>query len=185
MESCDETGDQCVSSGDPCPDDGLFCTGDEYCLEAYDTCWQSGDPCIDGSDCTDDICDDGSDTCDNPCAATGPSDPCCADAACVGDPICAAEFILELDGSYSGGTLYLNYTLKLPESATWSNYLILTSPSVQVIPLFSVPLPPIPIEYSLPLSFPFPSLGTIGIYSGLFTAGGPQAVALEWVVTGK
>ncbi len=99
------------------------------------------------------------------------------------DPDCALDWLLELDGSYSGGILSLNYTLTLPESATWSNYLILISPSVQVIPLFSVPLPLIPIEFSLPLAFPFPSLGQIGIYSGLFTAGGAEATVLEWIMT--
>jgi len=46
-----------------------------------------------------------------------------------------------------------------------------------------VPLPAIPIEYSLPISFPFPSLGQIGIYSAYFTAVGMEAFILEWIQT--
>lgn len=114
---------------------------------------------------------------------SGGVDEDCDDLIDSADPDCAIDWLLLLDGSYSGGTLSLNFTLTLPAPATWSNYLILVSPSVQVIPLFSVPLPAIPIEYSLPISFPFPSLGTIGIYSGLFTAGGTEAFLLEWIST--
>ena len=114
---------------------------------------------------------------------TGGIDEDCDALVDGADPDCAPDWLLLLDGSYAGGILSLTYTLTLPESATWSNYLILISPTVQVIPLFSVPLPAIPIEYVLPLAFPFPSLGTIGIYSGLFTAGGAQAFVLEWIQT--
>lgn len=184
-ESCDEGLHLCVSSGDPCSGDGLFCTGDESCDEDLDQCVSSGDPCVDGSVCTDDICDEGLDECDNPCIATGPSDPCCTtEPACVDDPVCVVEFTLDLDASYTSGSLVLNYTIGTPESATWSNYLILTSPTIQVFPLWTVPLPVIDPPFDIPISFPFPSLGWVGIYTGLFTAEGPQAVELVWVNTG-
>ena len=97
----------------------------------------------------------------------------------------AAAYTLALDASYASGTMSLEFTVGTPEAATWGNYLVLTSPGVQVIPLFSVPLPAIASPITLPLAFPFPSLGTVGIYSGLFTAGGAQATVLEWVSTGK
>ena len=94
------------------------------------------------------------------------------------------EFVLELDADYRYGYLILNYTIATIEPATWSNYLILISPSVQVIPLWSISLPVIYPPIDMPISFPFPSLGQIGIYTGLFTAGGPEEVMLVWVNTG-
>ncbi len=169
----------------------------------YDNCpadYNPGQSDIDldgyGDACDADIDGDGYegavDDCDdyNPGVNPGADEICAggADEDCDGlidaaDPDCAVDWLLELDGSYSGGTLYLDYTLTLPEAATWANYLVLVSPSVQVIPLFTVPLPAIPIEYSLPISFPFPSLGQIGIYSAYFTAVGMEAFILEWIQT--
>ncbi len=100
------------------------------------------------------------------------------------DPDCiTAAFTLSLAASYTAGSLHLQFTLGLPEPATWSNYLILISPTVQVIPLWSVPLPAIDPPMDLPISFPFPAMGMIGFYTGLFTAGGQQAFELAWVDT--
>jgi len=93
------------------------------------------------------------------------------------------DFLLELDADYLSGHLDLYYGIATIEPATWANYLILTSPSVQVIPLWSISLPEIYPPIDIPISFPLPSLGTIGIYTGLFTAGGPQGVQLVWVDT--
>jgi len=36
---------QCVGSGNPCPDDGLYCNGNEGCDEDNNICTSSGDPC--------------------------------------------------------------------------------------------------------------------------------------------
>jgi len=94
-----------------------------------------------------------------------------------------ADFILELDASYEVGMLSLDFTIQTPEAATWANYLVLIDPIVQVIPLWAVPLPVIPVPYPVPISFPLPSMGLIGIYTGLFTAEGAQAVDLAWVDT--
>lgn len=93
------------------------------------------------------------------------------------------QFILDLDADYLGGYLVLNYAIATIESATWANYLILTSPSVQVIPLWSVPLPQIYPPMDIPISFPLPSLGLIGIYTGLLTSSGLQEFQLVWVNT--
>ena len=60
----------CVGTGDPCSDDGLYCTGEESCDEVDDACVSSGDPCealeltcnegLGGCDCgVDGECDDG------------------------------------------------------------------------------------------------------------------------------
>jgi cysteine-rich repeat protein len=61
-DSCDEAGDQCVNTANDanCPDDGLFCTGDEFC-DAVADCASTGDPCAPGTVCneTTDLCDPG------------------------------------------------------------------------------------------------------------------------------
>ena len=93
------------------------------------------------------------------------------------------EFILELDAEYLYGYLTLNYRIATIEAATWANYLILTLPSVQVIKLWSLSLPKIYPPIGIPISFPLPSLGLIGIYTGLFTAGGLEEFDLVWVDT--
>ena len=95
-----------------------------------------------------------------------------------------AGFEIAVDASYAAGQLNLNFTIGAAEPAEWTNYLILTSPSVQVIPLWSVSIPAIPTPIEVPVAFPLPSLGWIGIWTGLSTAGGLQGSDLEWVSTG-
>lgn len=100
------------------------------------------------------------------------------------DSDCASpQFTLLLDLAYVAGNLSLDFTIGTPEAVTWGNYLVLTSPSVRVIPLWTVPLTVLDPPISLPLAFPLPSVGVVGIYSGLFTAGGLQAMVLEWTGT--
>ncbi len=62
-----------------CPEDGLFCNGDEFCDAAAD-CSHSGNPCPPGK-----VCNDATDTCDD-CRADGDCDDgiVCTDDACVG-----------------------------------------------------------------------------------------------------
>lgn len=92
-------------------------------------------------------------------------------------------YSLDLEASYTSGTLTLRYTILALEPATWANYLILVSPTVQYIPLWTIPLPVFPTPSVIPFSFPFPSLGTVGIYSGIFSTEG-QDVEFVWVETG-
>ena len=93
-------------------------------------------------------------------------------------------FTLDLDAFYEGGELTLVFTIGTPEPATWANYLILTYPDIVVVPLWTVSLPAIDPPMDIPISFPFPSVGWIGIYTGLFTSSGAEAVVLEWINTG-
>ncbi len=136
-------------------------------------------------ECAED-CDDG-DAAVNPGAdeicGNGIDDDCDGD---IDEPDCVPtdDFILELDASYAWSRLRLVYTIQTPEEAIWATFLILTQPSVQVIPLWSVPLPVISSPITQSISFPFPSMGMVGIFSGLFTAGGLEASDLEWVNTG-
>ncbi len=85
-ETC--AGGTCQAGTDPCPDDGLFCTGVEGCDEEGDLCTATGDPCVDANPCTEDLCDDVLDVCENPCAAVIWTDACCGDAACTAEPVC-------------------------------------------------------------------------------------------------
>ncbi len=95
------------------------------------------------------------------------------------------DFTLLLVAYYWSFKLNLDFTLGPTVPVTWANSLILTSPTVQVIPLWTVQLPSIDPPTHLPtISFPFPSVGWVGIYTGLFAEGGVQAVFLEWVFTG-
>lgn len=107
------------------------------------------------------------------------------DQDCDGiDPECPLIFTLELDGTYGAGTMNLIYTIGTPVPSTWINLLIFTSPTFQVIPFGFLTLGVVDPPLMIPLTFPLPSLGFIGIWSGLLTEEGAQAVELAWVDTG-
>ncbi len=88
VESCNEGTDSCENDGDPCPDDGLFCNGVETCNEFLDQCVSSGEPCNDMNPCTDDACNEAADTCEHDCTADQWTDLCCFNDACSTDPVC-------------------------------------------------------------------------------------------------
>ena len=101
------------------------------------------------------------------------------------DEYTGPRWALGLDAAFEAGSVSLDYVIWTPEPATWVNYLILTYPAVQVIPLLTVPLPVLAAPLDLPISFPFPSLGLVGFYNGLFSAEGLQVYDLDWVDTGS
>ena len=99
IERC--VGGRCQPGSDPCPDDGLYCNGEEGCDEEEDVCTQSGDPCI-GTETP--ICDEEKDACVE----------CLSDEDCEGGLVCSDEGIcVELtscvtdadcdDGSFCNG----------------------------------------------------------------------------------
>ena len=100
-----------------------------------------------------------------------------------GDPDCLVEFTLELDASYWGGFLNLDFTIGSLEPAECMAALLTTYPTIQIIPLWAVPIPVIdpPIEVPIPLFYP--STGWVWIYSSLSTEEGMQAEAFNWVLT--
>ncbi len=86
---------------------------------------------------------------------------------------------------YAAATLFMAYTLGTQQPADWLNYLILTYPQIQVIKLWSVPLPPIDPPIDFQVSFPLPSMGTVGLWTGLFQYGNPLGSSLVWVDTSQ
>jgi len=65
----EETGICQVGTPVDCPDDGLFCNGQEVCNEANDECVSMGDPCSEGETCNEDT-----DQCDAPFCGDGKCD---------------------------------------------------------------------------------------------------------------
>jgi len=96
------------------------------------------------------------------------------DMALIQRSFAEEEFTLELDASCAWDTLTLDFILGTTEPASWTTYLILLGP-IQVIDLWSVPLPVIDPPYDIPISFPMPSLGWVVILTELVTVEGLQA----------
>ena len=102
------------------------------------------------------------------------------------DPDCFPEFILDVDASFTGGKLYLDYTLGTERQATWINYAILGYPGpLEFIHLWTIQVPAIVPPAEIPLSFWFPSVGYAGIYSAIYAGGVQEIAVLKWVDTGK
>ena len=147
--------------GDPCGidedcDDALFCNGPESCVGGL--CQAGNVPCTE-----DETCDEDTDT-------------------CVPIP---DVYTVDLEASYEAGILSLDFSVGATTPAVWAVVLILTSPSVQVVPLFTTPIPEFDPPRDIPFSFPLPDLGRVGIFTALFTAEGRQASDLEWVITAE
>ena len=144
-------------------------------------CWDfDGDGFLEAQ-CGGGDCDD-SDPDVNPDEPEGPLLNCDGiDNDCDGeiDELCTV-FTLDLDADYAAGRLELDFTLATPIAVTWSNFVIIQSAPF-FIKLWSISLPAIAAPTSMPISFAFPGLGVIGIFSDFTTAGGIQAVALEFV----
>ena len=155
--------------------------------------WRVGCGDEDGDGYADEAC--GGDDCDdsdpgvNPGAAeicSGGEDEDCDGLADLEDPDCAAaEFTCELDGFYYAGMLRLIFTLGTPDQAEWASTLILTYPGFAVVPLWTLSLPAIDPPVEVPIILPFPAVGWIGLYTGLFTAGELRDADIEWVYTGS
>ena len=111
-DSCDETNDRCEYTPDDnnCPDDGLFCNGDEFC-HPQNNCSSTGDPCLNGTTCNEtngscvlrpvcgngtqdqgEDCDDGNvedgDCCSAFCTFEPAGSSCADDQYCNGDETC-------------------------------------------------------------------------------------------------
>jgi cysteine-rich repeat protein len=112
LNDCDEINDTCVYTpdGNNCPDDGLFCNGDEFCHPQND-CSSRGDPCLNGTVCDEDAgfcgpppscgdgivdqgedCDDGNtasgDCCSVDCQFESGGSSCSDEQYCNGEETC-------------------------------------------------------------------------------------------------
>jgi len=122
-----ETTKGCVAKEGEC-DDGLWCNGEETCVG--DTCQAGTAPCVDAGDvcngvleCDEEtdscrlienVCDDGLawtlDNCEEPgicthtCGAAGAGDAACAEAICLGSPICEMT-TLDVGGTAFAGQI--------------------------------------------------------------------------------
>jgi len=81
------SGGQCVGGPPLVCDDGLFCSGVEWCDPVLG-CLVGTNPCDDQNPCTNDTCTEESQTCQYSCNAANWQDACCQDQVCVGAPIC-------------------------------------------------------------------------------------------------
>ncbi len=120
------------------------------------------------------ICDDGV---DNDC-----------DGLVDDDDMDCAPFILEMDASYSTsapGMLDLDFRIAAAEQCLWMNVAITPFPSIQIFPLWMEFLPVTHPAVDMEVSIPFPDIGWVIIYSGLYYEGSKRVSDMEWVHTGK
>ena len=100
------------------------------------------------------------------------------------DDDCPVEFVIEMEPSFDTGILSLDFTLGTEHPCVWTNYAVLIVPTFQFIPLWTVPFPFVFPPIEIPVAFPFPSLGVVGIYSAITSGGTREVYVFEWVDTG-
>lgn len=106
---------------------------------------------------------------------------CPAPAAAMSD---ASEFRLELDASSEGGILMLDFTVVTPAPADWINYLVVTAPAAEIIPFLSIPLPIYERPTHIPIRFPAPGAGLLGVWSALSRGSRYEIAQFAWVDMG-
>jgi subtilisin-like proprotein convertase family protein len=91
--------------------------------------------------------------------------------------------ILDAQLAYVGGNFDVNFDIGTLGPATWNAQLVIFN---TFIPLISeVPLPAIDPPISVPISFPLPSLGTVGVLTTLVDSNGIACDDWETVYTGS
>ncbi len=168
--------------GDPRPSGCGYDIGADENPDCHDC---DGDHYPDAS-CGGGDCDD-ADPMVNPGAGeicTGGIDDDCDGLTDVVDPDCFHLFTNDLVASHEAGTLSLDFTLGLPESALWAVTMEVTYPTQWYLPLWEIQVPVILPPAGIPIAFPCPSVGWVGIHSSLYTGEGLQSYEFSWVFTG-
>jgi len=158
---------------------GFDVGSDEYTGDCWDV---DGDGFMD-EQCGGEDCDD-ADPEVNPDEPEGPVINCDGiDNDCDGyiDELCTV-FTLDMDADYQDGTLSFDFTLGTPIPVTWSTFVIYHSPPY-FIRLWSINLPTLSTPFSMPIAFPFPNLGVIGVFTDFTTTAGIQAFDMDFVDT--
>jgi cysteine-rich repeat protein len=98
VDACNEIEDVCENTPNDnlCPDDGMFCTGQEVC-DAFAGCVSTGDPCL-----PDGVCNEDTDTCEAAAdCGDGIVDPGedCDDGNTLDGDCCSADCTFEPEGS--------------------------------------------------------------------------------------
>ena len=95
-----------------------------------------------------------------------------------------ARFTLEMEASYGAvlpGTLQMEFRVGAAQPCVWVTVVILSFPTIELIPIWMEILPVTYPPIELHFAAPFPELGWIGIYSGLYSGGVRQVHDLGWI----
>ena len=94
--------------------------------------------------------------------------------------------VLRLTAGYSVSRLSLDFTIGTPaqNALRWYTALYLPAAPEPWIALADIPLPPILPARDYVMSFPFPRIGWVGVYSALISEAGTESSTLKWVFTG-
>lgn len=78
-----------------------------------------------------------------------------------------ARCTLNLGLTHTGGSLTMNFDLGITTPATWNVWITFGTNSM--VPLWTLPIAAVTPTVSFPVSFPFPSLGNVGVLTTLTT----------------
>ena len=188
-------GDYHLTYLSPCIDSGMYSysyidmdgdarpmgAGHDMGADEYPVCGDGdmdgyGDAVCGGYDCDDidpEVNPEADEVCDNEI------DDDCDGLVDDADPDCQVEFTLRLEAFRGEGEINLFFTLGTPETATWKCDLLLTSPTMRTIPLWSVQLPVIDPPIDFAIDIPLSLTDTVGFYTAFDTAAGNVAYDLK------
>lgn len=94
--------------------------------------------------------------------------------------------VLRLTAGYQVPRFALDFTIGTParNSLRWYTALYLPSAPEPWIALADIPLPPILPSRDFAMSFPFPRIGWVGVYTALISDEGTEVSRFRWVLTG-
>jgi len=102
------------------------------------------------------------------------------------DDGCIRTHLDMVEAYYVEGGLNMLFAMSTPMPVTWETKLVLTTPTIQVIPLWSVPLPAIPYITEEYVYFPMMPVSPMGVLTYFWAGGeiGVTAYDFGWVEFG-